>query len=76
MSTVSPKRNPSRMPCFTQVLTRQPVGDARIALGRRARRRRSSAARSSANAARAAALVRGRAGGEERSIAWTEGSSC
>src|SRR5882762_2586218 len=27
MSTMSPKRNPSRMPCFTQTLTRQPVGD-------------------------------------------------
>src|SRR2546423_15197348 len=27
MSTTSPKRNPSRMPCFTQTLTRQPVGD-------------------------------------------------
>src|SRR5258705_6005461 len=27
MSTTSPKRNPSRMPCYTQTLTRQPVGD-------------------------------------------------
>ena len=27
MSTVSPKRKPSRMPCLTQVLTRHPVGD-------------------------------------------------
>src|SRR5258705_12532408 len=27
MSTTSPKRNPRRMPCFTQTLTRQPVGD-------------------------------------------------
>src|SRR5215218_4232916 len=27
MSTTSPKRKPSRMPCFTQALTRQPVGD-------------------------------------------------
>ena len=31
MSTMSPKRKPSRMPCFTQTLTRQPVGDARRA---------------------------------------------
>ena len=33
MSTTSPKRKPSRMPCFTQTLTRQPVGDDGIGLG-------------------------------------------
>src|SRR5438128_1607786 len=27
MSTMSPKRKPRRMPCFTQTLTRQPVGE-------------------------------------------------
>ena len=34
MSTMSPKRKPSRMPCFTQALTRQPVGDDGIGLRR------------------------------------------
>ena len=32
-STMSPNRKPSRMPCFTQALTRQPVGLRRIGLG-------------------------------------------
>ena len=57
--TVSPKRKPSRMPCLTQVLTRQPDGDA--ASGSAARTSpRPSARCSSKNASRAAALVGGR----------------
>ena len=49
---MSPERKPSRMPCLTQALTRQPVGAA--ASGSAARTLPAdSAARSRSNAARA-----------------------
>ena len=55
-STRSPQRNPTRMPCFTQVLTRQPVGAD--ASGSAARTRPAdSSSRSCANTDSALALV-------------------
>ena len=55
-STMSPKRKPSRMPCFTHVFTRHPEGVERSGCADRTVPA-SSAAFSSPNAARAAALL-------------------
>ena len=54
-STRSPQRNPTRIPCFTQVLTRQPVGAD--ASGSAARTRPAdSSSRSAANTDRLSLL--------------------
>src|SRR5688572_27321802 len=53
MSTTSPNRKPRRMPCFTQTLTRQPVGDAESGSADRTRPA-DRPSRSSRNAPRAA----------------------
>ena len=52
MSTTSPKQKPTRMPCFTQTLTRQPVGEDGSGSAARTRPAASSA-RSRANVSRA-----------------------
>ena len=64
-STMSPNRKPSRMPCFTQVLTRQPVGARRIGLGG-AHRARPTAPRAAARTpSRAASRSARRARGDQ-----------
>src|SRR5712691_3010498 len=61
---MSPNLNPSRMPCFTQVFTRQPIGleasgsAARTSPDDSASRRRANAARAVARSADAPAATR------------------
>src|SRR5438874_288982 len=61
---MSPNLNPSRMPCFTQVFTRQPIGleasgsAARTSPEESAARRRANAARAAARSADAPAATR------------------
>ena len=65
MSTMSPKRKPSRMPCFTQAFTRQPAGADAIRL-RRARRARATTPRAAARTRSRACSRSARGAGREQ----------